>query len=117
MSSGDPFRLGGKVALVPGAGRGLGRGIALALAGAGGKLILNSRSPAELDEVAAEIKSAGGNAPAPAFDVPYQKGARAAGAGVAHTAILRNKYGVHPPHPVLAIDAAGLDPTISPHDP
>ncbi|HEY1798411.1 MAG TPA: SDR family NAD(P)-dependent oxidoreductase, partial [Stellaceae bacterium] len=65
----DAFRLDGKTALVTGAGRGIGRGIALALAGAGASVILNSRSPAELDAVAAEITVAGGTARTLPFDV------------------------------------------------
>src|SRR5438132_825325 len=50
-----PFRLDGKIALVTGAGRGIGRAVALALAAAGAELVLNSRTPAELEAVAAEI--------------------------------------------------------------
>src|SRR5258708_25124655 len=113
MSSGDPFRLGGKVALVPGAGRGLGRGIALALAGAGADLILTSRSPAELDEVAAEIKSAGGNARALAFDVTDQKAASAAFVGIKHLDILVNNAGVNRPQPFLEVDETALDRMIA----
>ena len=51
----NPFRLDGKLALVTGAGRGIGRAVALALADAGAELLLNSRTPSELAEVAAEI--------------------------------------------------------------
>src|SRR5581483_3757537 len=65
----DPFRLDGRTALVTGAGRGLGRGIALGLAAAGAELLLNSRTPAELDAVAAEIAAAGGRARALPFDL------------------------------------------------
>ena len=48
----NPFRLDGKLALVTGAGRGIGRAVALALADAGAELLLNSRTPSELEEVA-----------------------------------------------------------------
>src|SRR5579862_10045757 len=102
----DPFRLDGKVALVTGAGRGLGRGIALALAGAGAELILNSRSPAELDEVAAEIRSAGGSARALPFDVTDQQAASAAFAGLERLDILVNNAGVNRPQPFLEVDEA-----------
>ena len=63
------FRLDGKLALVTGAGRGIGRAAALALAGAGAELLLNSRTPSELDAVAAEIVAQGGRARAVPFDV------------------------------------------------
>src|ERR1700689_4450679 len=83
MASNNPFRLDGKIALVTGAGRGLGRGIALALAGAGAELLLNSRSPAGLDAVAAEIAAAGGTAKALPFDVTDAAATRDAFAGLA----------------------------------
>ena len=79
----EAFRLDGKIALVTGAGRGLGRGIALALAQAGAQVILNSRSPTELDAVAAEIASAGGNAGTLPFDVTDTAAMRDAFAGLA----------------------------------
>ena len=112
MSS-DAFRLDGKVALVTGAGRGLGRGIALALAGAGAELILNSRSPAELDEVAGEIRSAGGSARALPFDVTDQQAACAAFAGIERLDILVNNAGVNRPQPFLEVDEAALDRMIA----
>jgi NAD(P)-dependent dehydrogenase (short-subunit alcohol dehydrogenase family) len=55
----DPWRLDGRIALVIGAGRGLGRGCAVELARAGARVVLVSRTQAELDEAAAQ---AGGNA-------------------------------------------------------
>ena len=54
-SADSAFRLDGKTALVSGAGRGIGRAVALALAAAGAELILVSRTPSQLDEVALEI--------------------------------------------------------------
>jgi 3-oxoacyl-[acyl-carrier protein] reductase len=55
--------LGGKVAVVTGAGRNIGRAIALALAEAGASIVVNARSNrAEADAVAHEIEALGGQA-------------------------------------------------------
>jgi NAD(P)-dependent dehydrogenase (short-subunit alcohol dehydrogenase family) len=56
------FTLTGKVALITGASRGIGAAIALAYAAAGAKVVLSSRKQGDLDEVAAQIKTAGGEA-------------------------------------------------------
>src|SRR5246127_3872614 len=55
--------LGGRVAIVTGAGRNIGRAIALALAEAGTSVLIKTRANrAEADAVAHEIVSAGGKA-------------------------------------------------------
>jgi NAD(P)-dependent dehydrogenase (short-subunit alcohol dehydrogenase family) len=105
----DPFRLDGKTALVTGAGRGIGRGIALALAAAGAGVILNSRTPAELDAVAAEIAAAGGTARTLPFDVTDAAATHAAFARIEHLDILVNNAGVNRPQPFLEVDEATLD--------
>lgn len=69
MTSGDPFSLDGRVALVTGGGRGLGRGMAVALAGAGAAVVVASRSVQELDETLALIDESGGAASAVASDL------------------------------------------------
>ena len=56
------YDLGGKVAIVTGGGKGIGRAIALGLAQAGAKVVVASRTQAELEAVAEEIKQGGGQA-------------------------------------------------------
>jgi len=56
------FDLGGQVALVTGAGRGLGRTIAVALAGQGASVLLNGRDESTLDITASAIRENGGAA-------------------------------------------------------
>src|SRR5882724_11719077 len=90
------FRLDGKLALVTGAGRGIGRALALALAGAGAELLLNSRTPSELDAVAADSGAA-----------------RDAIAGLRRLDILVNNAGVNRPQPFLEVDEATLDQMIA----
>jgi NAD(P)-dependent dehydrogenase (short-subunit alcohol dehydrogenase family) len=109
MTIDNPFRLDGKIALVTGAGRGLGRGIALALAGAGAEMLLNSRSPAELDAVAAEIAVAGGKATPLPFDVTDTAAMHAAFAEIERLDILVNNAGVNRPQPFLEVDETTLD--------
>ncbi|HSR10022.1 MAG TPA: SDR family oxidoreductase [Thermodesulfobacteriota bacterium] len=60
MSS-NLFSLGGKVALVTGASRGIGRSVSLAFAEAGADVAVSSRNrkPPELEKVAEEIRSLG----------------------------------------------------------
>jgi NAD(P)-dependent dehydrogenase (short-subunit alcohol dehydrogenase family) len=55
-------RLDGRTAVVTGGSRGLGRAIAIALAGAGARLALVARDRDKLEETAAAIRAAGGDA-------------------------------------------------------
>src|SRR5215210_698459 len=84
----NPFRLDGKLALVTGAGRGIGRAVALALADSGAELLLNSRTPSELEQVASEIASRGGRARPLPFDVTDSAAARDAIAALPRLDIL-----------------------------
>jgi NAD(P)-dependent dehydrogenase (short-subunit alcohol dehydrogenase family) len=111
--SASPFRLDGKTALVTGAGRGIGRAIALGLAGAGAELLLNSRTPAELAAVAAEIEGQGGRAQPLPFDVTDSQTARTAIAGLPRLDILVNNAGVNRPQPLLEVDEETLDRMIA----
>jgi NAD(P)-dependent dehydrogenase (short-subunit alcohol dehydrogenase family) len=56
------FSLGGKVAAITGASRGIGRAIALRLAGAGARVVVSSRKLESVQAVAGEIEAAGGQA-------------------------------------------------------
>src|SRR5581483_5168882 len=109
----NPFRLDGKLALVTGAGRGIGRAVALALAEAGAELLLNSRTPSELKEVAAEIAAAGGRARPLPFDVTDSDAARGAIAALPRLDILVNNAGLNRPQAFLDVDEATLDQLVA----
>jgi len=70
--------LGGRIALVTGASRGIGRAIARALAGQGASVYLGARDEARLAEAVREITSAGGKACAVTLDVSDRASAQAA---------------------------------------
>jgi NAD(P)-dependent dehydrogenase (short-subunit alcohol dehydrogenase family) len=112
-ASDTPFRLDGKMALVTGAGRGIGRAIALALASAGAEVILNSRTPAELEAVAAEITGRDGRARILPFDVTDSVAVRTAMAGLSHVDILVNNAGMNRPQPFFEVDETTLDRMIA----
>lgn len=61
--------LDGKVALVTGGGRGIGKSIALLLAEAGARVVVTARTKTDIDHVAEEITTAGGEAFAVTLDV------------------------------------------------
>ena len=63
------MKLDNKVAIVTGAGRGIGKAIALAYAGEGAQLVLASRTLAEVEATAGEVRSLGRRALALKVDV------------------------------------------------
>ena len=108
-SADNAFRLDGERALVTGAGRGIGRATALALAAAGAELLLVSRTASELDEVAREIASCGGEAQPLVLDVTRTDAVRDAFAGLGRLDILVNNAGINRPQPFLEVDEPTLD--------
>ena len=65
----DRFRLDGKVAVVTGGGRGIGAAVARAYADVGANVVLAARTESQLDEVAADVRAAGGEAVTVVADV------------------------------------------------
>ncbi len=55
----DSLKLDGKIALITGAGRGLGRAMAVTFAEAGADIVAASRTQAQLEQTAAEVKQTG----------------------------------------------------------
>ena len=75
----------GRTALITGASQGIGRACALALASAGTRVALAARNETRLNEVAAEIASAGGTAAVFSLDISNEESIKAcAKAAVAH---------------------------------
>jgi gluconate 5-dehydrogenase len=70
------FDLTGRTAIVTGAGRGLGRGMAGALADAGARVICAGRTKPGIEETAATIRAAGGQAEAFLFDAVRREDCR-----------------------------------------
>jgi gluconate 5-dehydrogenase len=76
------FSLAGRRALVTGAARGIGFAIAEALSTAGAGVILNGRTPAALEQAAAQLRSRGAQVGVSCFDVTDAAGSTAAIAAI-----------------------------------
>ncbi len=108
MKDPHPFDLGGRVALVTGASRGIGLSIAEALASAGADVAVTSRSLAALEDARGRIQAAGRRAAAIEHDVGTVAGCRFA---VAETVarlgrvdILVNNAGIEEVRPSLDVE-------------
>jgi 3-oxoacyl-[acyl-carrier protein] reductase len=109
--------LEGRTALVTGASQGIGRACALALAAAGTKVALAARNEAKLNDVAAEIASAGGAAAVFALDIANEESIKScAKAAIAHFGsieILINNAGVTRDTLVLRMKRADWDDVLT----
>jgi short-subunit dehydrogenase len=99
------------VAVVSGAGRGIGAAVAVELAAAGHQVALVARSRGELDDIAARIDAAGGQAMACPVDLAETGAAEAVLAAVEDrlgpvAVVVNNAATVLPVDPLLASDGA-----------
>ncbi|NQT91172.1 MAG: SDR family oxidoreductase [Lentisphaerae bacterium] len=113
---GMDLQLNGQVAVVTGAGRGIGRGISLALGRAGGRVVLVSRTRADLDAVADTIRSEGGDATVVPADVTDETQVAslfaAAKSACGQVDILVNNAGIGVYGPIMDFAAADFDKVV-----
>lgn len=107
MSDRSDFSLAGRTALVTGSARGLGWEMARSLARAGARTVLNGRDAAVLDDVATQLRGAGLDVDAAAFDVTDLDSARKAVTALGEVDVLVNNVGHR--------DRRGVD-TLTPAD-
>ena len=110
------FRLDDRAALVTGASRGLGRRFAMTLAAAGAHVALAARDMGKLEDVAREIRAAGGVAQPVQMDVTDRKSV-AAGVKVAEAAmgplrVVVNNSGIALTKRLLDVTETEWDPVI-----
>ncbi|MEO8304321.1 MAG: glucose 1-dehydrogenase [Betaproteobacteria bacterium] len=112
-----PFELGGKVALITGAYRGLGFAIAKGLAEAGATVVLNGRKPEALAAAAKMLTDAGLRASTRAFDVTDGDAARACVTAIegdhGHLDILVNNAGIQRRNPLVDFKQQDWDDIIA----
>ncbi len=103
------FRLDGRAALVTGAGAGIGAAISAALAEAGAEVHLASLHASEMQEVAEQIRLAGGRAHIHACDVTQSDAVGELIAGLPALDIVVNNAGTNIPEPFLDVTEEHLD--------
>jgi NAD(P)-dependent dehydrogenase (short-subunit alcohol dehydrogenase family) len=103
------FRLDGRRALVTGAGRGIGLSMAVALGAAGANVTLAARTGSEIEQVAAAICAAEGEAEATVLDVQDIGAVKAFFAARSAFDILVNNAGTNRPMPMWQVSEADYD--------
>lgn len=103
------MRLDGRRALVTGAGRGIGLAAAAALAQAGAHVVLVSRTLAEIEAAAAEIRSEGGSAEPLVLDVTDTAAVRAGLEDAEVFDVLVNNAGTNRPRSFLQVTEEDYD--------
>lgn len=105
--------LGGKTAVVTGAGRGIGKAIALMLGRAGATVVASARSRDEIDATVATIREAGGDGAAITADVTKETEVdtlfRAVGERFGQLDILVNNAGIASSGLLAELDVAEFD--------
>ena len=102
-------RLDGRRALVAGASSGIGLGAAVALAEAGAEVVLAARSAGRLEEAAAQIRAAGGQARCLPMDVADTEATAATVAAEGPFDVLVNSAGLARHGPALEAAEADFD--------
>jgi len=109
------FDLGGRVALVTGASRGLGAAMSVGLARAGAEVILNGRDQATLDAQAATMRAEGLKVRTAAFDVRDPAAIGKAVAGMGPVDILLHNAGNQFRGPVETLSEEGWASVLDTH--
>lgn len=103
------LRLDGRRAVVTGAGRGIGLAAALALADAGAAVVLVSRTTAEIEAVASEIRRRGGTAEVVTLDVGDRERVVRVLGDAGPFDVLVNNAGTNRPASFLEVSAEDYD--------
>ncbi len=109
----DSFDLSDRRALITGAGRGIGAGCALGLARAGADVVLVSRTPGELEQVAERVEAIGRRAVVAPCDVTSSDDVHALAEGMRGVDILVNSAGANVPEPFLDLSERTFDAMIA----
>ena len=111
------IKLDGKVAVITGGGRGIGKAVALALAEAGADVVLASRTPSQLEEVAELVRSKGRRSLPIATDVTDKRAVESlmskAVEGLGGLHILVNNAAIMSPSPILETTEEDWDRVIA----